>query len=70
MKQSDIVIGETYLFIATENPARKHLEGEPFTVVSKKAVFRRLGKKNTRKVNRYLNDAGDAARAEELGELS
>lgn len=69
MKQSDIVIGDTYLFRATDSPERLYLIGEPFTVVSKKAVFRKFGRKGTRKVNRFFNDDGVGARPEELGEL-
>jgi len=68
MRQRDIKEGQTYLFLATENPARKHLEGKPFTVISKKAVFRR-GKKGLRKPWRYFNEDGIGARAEELVEL-
>lgn len=75
MHPKDIVIGETYLFIATLNPQRKHLEGQPFTVVRKERVFRKVpyrrGKHNagTRKVLRFFNDDGVGARADELGEL-
>lgn len=65
MNQKQIVVGETYLFVATTAPARKHLEGELFTVVEKKAVYRRL-KKGTKKVNRYFNSDGFGARPEEL----
>lgn len=75
MHPKDIVIGETYLFIATLNPERKHLEGQAFTVVRKERVFRKVpyrrGKHNagTRKVLRFFNDDGVGARADELGEL-
>jgi rubrerythrin len=69
MKQSDIVVGQTYLFLATDSPARKHLEGKPFTVTEKKAVFRKFYRKGTKKVNRYFNADGIGARAEELEPL-
>lgn len=69
MKQSEIVIGETYLFVATDSQARKHLEGQPFTVTKKEAVFRKVYRKGARKVNRFFNLDGIGARAEELGEL-
>jgi hypothetical protein len=69
MRQSDITIGETYLFVATDNPTRKHLEGEPFTVEYKKAVWRKTGRKGSRKQNRFFNADGVGARAEELGEM-
>ena len=64
MKSSEIVQGETYLFLATDSASRKHLEGEPFTVIEIKSVWRRIGRK--RKVKRFFNEAGDGARAEEL----
>jgi hypothetical protein len=69
MQQKDIEIGETYLFVATDNPTRKHLEGELFTVEYKKAVWRKTGRKGSRKQNRFFNADGVGARAEELGEL-
>lgn len=65
MKSKDIKIGETYMFVATDNPARKHLEGKHFFVSDRKTVYRRL-KKGTRKVYRFENEYGDQARAEEL----
>ncbi len=68
MKGTDISIDETYLFLATDSPARKHLEGMAFTVVRKELVYRRL-KKGTRKTYRYFNDDGVGARAEELQPL-
>lgn len=69
MKGSEIKQGETYMFVATDSPARKHLEGQEFTVVEIKAVFRRLFKKGTRKVKRFFNEDGVGARAEELEPL-
>lgn len=68
MKGSQIIIGQTYLFVATEALGRKHLEGMAFTVIEKKAVFRRL-KKGHRKVNRFFNEDGVGARPEELEPL-
>lgn len=68
MNKNDIVVGETYLFLATTSEARKHLEGQPFTVVEKKSVFRRLHR-GKRKVWRFFNEDGVGARAEELGEM-
>jgi hypothetical protein len=69
VKSNEIKQGETYLFVATESPARKHLEGEPFTVVDIKAVFRRIHRKGTRKVKRFFNADGVGARADELEPL-
>lgn len=68
MKAADIIIGETYLFVATESAARKHLEGRPFTVTGKKAVWRRLSRRS-RRVNRFFNEDGIGARPEELEPL-
>lgn len=68
MKAADIVIGETYLFVATESQARKFLEGQPFTVTGKKQVWRRLNK-SSRRVNRFFNEDGIGARADELEPL-
>lgn len=65
MKSGDIRIGATYMFVATDNPTRKHLEAQPFTVTEIKPVWRKVYK-SSRKVNRYFNENGDAARAEEL----
>jgi hypothetical protein len=72
MHKNDILIGETYLFLTTDSPARKHLQGQPFTVVAKPRVWRkfaRRGKVKTWKVTRIQNDNGDLARPEELGEM-
>lgn len=68
MRKQDIEVGETYLFVATDNPTRKSLEGQPFKVVERKAVFRKL-KRGTRKPIRFFNENGVGARAEELGPL-
>lgn len=65
MKANDIKQGETYLFLATDSHARKHLEGEPFTVTGIKHVWRRLKFKRG-KVKRFFNQDGDGARADEL----
>jgi hypothetical protein len=67
MKSSDIKTGETYMFVATDSPARKHLEGQPFTVYEIKAVWRRI--RGTRKVKRFFNEDGVGARADELEPL-
>lgn len=66
MKGSEIKTGTTYMFVGTDSPARKHLEGEPFEVVEIKAVFRRFKRAGTRKVKRFFNADGVGARAEEL----
>lgn len=65
MKSSEIKIGETYLFVATDSPTRKHLEGQPFEVTEKRRVWRRVKGKRAN-VYRFFNDQGAAARAEEL----
>jgi hypothetical protein len=65
MRSKDIKVGETYLFLATDSQARKHLEGLPFKVDRIEPVWRRLGGRS-RRVKRYYNQEGDAARAEEL----
>lgn len=69
MKTKDIKQGETYMFVGTESPARKHLEGEEFTVVEIKAVWRRVIRKGSRKVKRFFNADGVGARADELEPL-
>ena len=69
MKSAEIQVGTTYTFVATDDMARKHLEGQPFEVVSEKKVpggFRR-GQRIYKK--RFLNAAGDWARADELQPL-
>lgn len=68
MKASDIKIGETYLFIGSDSPARKHLEGTSFTVTEVKSVWRRANK-TSRRVKRFFDANGIGARADELGEL-
>lgn len=65
MRSNDIKQGETYMFVATDSPTRKHLEGQPFTVQVIKNVWRRSSKRS-KLVRRFFNDAGDAARADEL----
>jgi hypothetical protein len=72
MKRDDIEVGETYLFVGSDSPKRKHLAGQPFTVVSKDQVYRKVSyrhKKRSMKVTRFYNDDGIGARAEELGAL-
>jgi hypothetical protein len=72
MKRDDIEIGETYLFMGSDSPKRKHLAGQPFTVTSKDQVYRKVSyrhKKRSMKVTRFFNDDGVGARAEELGTL-
>lgn len=67
MRSRDIKEGETYMFVATDALERKKLEGQPFTVVEIKNVFRRLKfRGGTRKVKRFFNEEGLGARAEEL----
>jgi hypothetical protein len=68
MKANQIREGETYRFVATDAPGRKHLEGEEFTVVRIETVWRRI-QRSSRRVRRFFNEAGDAARAEELEPL-
>lgn len=65
MKSSEIKIGETYLFVATDSPTRKHLEGQPFEVTEKRRVWRRVKGKRAN-VYRFFDQLGHAARAEEL----
>jgi hypothetical protein len=72
MKRDDIEVGETYLFVGSDSPKRKHLAGQPFTVVSKDRVYRKVKyrhKNRTMKVTRFFNDEGVGASAEELGAL-
>lgn len=69
MKTSDIKIGETYMFFATDSPARKHLEGCAFKVIEIKPVWRRSGRMS-RKVKRFFNEDGIGARADELEEFN
>lgn len=69
MKTNDIKAGETYFFVATDSPARKHLEGTPFEVVQIKPVWRRLNKKSKR-VKRFFDADGNGARADELEPFS
>lgn len=66
MKSNDIKEGVTYTFVATDAPARKHLEGQPFTVVRIANVWRRIKLKGSKRVRRFFNEAGDGARADEL----
>jgi hypothetical protein len=68
MRAKDIKVGETYLFVATESMARKHLEGQPFKVENIENVWRRL-KGKSRRVKRFYNQEGAAARADELEPL-
>jgi hypothetical protein len=65
MKSSEIKVGETYQFMGSENPARAHLAGQPFTVAEIRPVWRRLNKRS-RKTKRFFNDDGVGARADEL----
>lgn len=69
MHKNDIKEGETYIFIGSDSPARKHLSGQAFTVIEKKHVFRRTKKGQIKKSLRLFNEDGVGARAEELGEL-
>jgi hypothetical protein len=56
MKHTDIKEGETYHFVATTDPSRRHLEGTPFTVAKLSAVHRRAGKAGRKRYRAY--DAG------------
>lgn len=75
MLKSEIQVGETYYFVGSDSPTRKHLAGMPFKVVRKERVFRkqayRRGKARTGtvKVLRFFNDDNIGARAEELEPL-
>ena len=69
MKLSDIKVGETYLFVATDSPARKSLEGQPFTVTEIKSVWRR-NKLRSARMKRVFNEDGVGARPEELEPIS
>lgn len=69
MTKRDIRDGETYLFVATDSPVRKHLEGHPFTVAERRFVFRKFRGQRTQKHLRFFNDDGVGARAEELEPL-
>lgn len=65
MRQSEIKIGLTYMFVGSEAPTRKHLAGQPFTVTDIKPVWRRhQGKSKLAK--RFFNSDGVGARADEL----
>lgn len=65
MRSNEIKVGETYTFVGSENQARAHLAGEPFTVTEIRPVWRRLHKQS-RKVKRFFNADGVGARADEL----
>jgi hypothetical protein len=72
MKRDDIEVGQTYLFVGSDSPKRKHLAGQPFTVASKDQVYRKVSyrhKKRSMKVTRFFNDDGIGARADELEPL-
>ncbi len=69
MKQSDIVVGETYLFVATDDASRLHLVGKPFTVTEKKKVWKNQTISRRVPVWRFLNSDGVRARADELEPL-
>lgn len=69
MQAKDIKDGETYFFLGTDSVKRKHLEGRPFTVQYREAVFRRFKGQGTRKRMRFFNDDGVGARASELESL-
>ena len=68
MKASEIKAGGTYMFVATDAPARKSLEGQPFRVVDIQDVWRRRAKQS-RRVKRFFNDDRVGARADELEPL-
>lgn len=66
MQAKDIKVGETYLFVATTAVTRKHLEGQPFTVVNKRKVWRAQTSSRRHQVWRIFNDDGVGARPDEL----
>jgi hypothetical protein len=69
MRHQDIQEGKTYLFVATLDQKRKHLEGKPFTVTAKKKVWRAQTVGRRHKVMRIFNVDGVAVRPDELDEL-
>src|SRR5687767_15070322 len=69
MEHKQIKEGETYMFVATLDPKRKHLEGTPFTVASKKKVWRAQTVGRRHKVMRIFNSDGVAVRPDELEPL-
>ena len=69
MKTKEIHAGETYLFVATEDPNRQHLAGRPFTV-SAPVYKNNYGKGLPHsKISGFKNVDGDFARADELEPL-
>jgi hypothetical protein len=69
MEGKHVIVGETYAFVATDSPARKHLEGTEFTVEYKKQVWRAQTGSRRVQVWRYFNADGVGARASELEPL-
>jgi hypothetical protein len=66
MKNKEIKEGEIYMFVATEDPNRKHLEGKPFTVSGTKNRYTYKTGKPVKARIAFLNENGDVARADEL----
>lgn len=69
MRHQDIKEGATYMFVATLDEKRKHMEGKPFTVSSKKKVWRAQTVSRRHKVMRIFNEDGVAVRPDELEPL-
>jgi hypothetical protein len=70
MKIDQIEEGETYMFVATLDPARKNLEGKKFYVATKRLIWRKKhGNPRHHQVWRVFNEDGVGARADELEPL-
>lgn len=69
MLKADVQVGETYLFIGSDNAKRQYLTGQPFKVERADKVFRKISwnhSKRSVKSLRFFNADGIGARAEEL----
>lgn len=64
MRRSEIKEGETYLFVASRDATRNHLQGKPFTVTEKKTY--QSGRKTKDRIIYFVNSEGQMAYAEEL----
>lgn len=69
MKQSEIKVGATYLFVATDDPLRQHLAGKPFHVTGTRQDMRKMHGRRKPPRLKFLNGNGVYARAEELEPL-
>lgn len=66
MKIREIEEGKTYMFVATYDTNRKHLEGKPFTVTEKREVYRYNPGRPQRSRMRLYNENLDWAKSWEL----